>query len=165
MPHLEEYEKYIHAKFENILNITQNIKCQDWNIQDLNKVLKALKLKQSPDTMGVVNEIFTFKNIGSDLKYSILSFCNKIKNTLYIPEVFKNVFITSIPKKRKSSLSLSDQRGIFLVPKLRSIFVKLVYNSIIGIIESNLSSSNIGARKNKAPRDHLFVLYTVINEG
>ena len=42
--------------------------------------------------------------------------------------------------------------------------MKLVYNSIISKIESNLTSSNIGARKNKAPRDHLFVLYSVINE-
>ena len=55
-------------------------------------------------------------------------------------------------------------RGIFLTPKLRGLFSKLVYNSIIDLIEDNLSLSNIGARKRKSPRDHLFVTYSVINE-
>ena len=55
-------------------------------------------------------------------------------------------------------------RGIFLVPKLRSIFVKLVYNSIIDEIEAGLSLSNIGTRKKRSPRDHLFVLNSVVNE-
>ena len=42
--------------------------------------------------------------------------------------------------------------------------MKLIYNSIIDIIEENISISNIGARKNKSPRDHLYVLYSVIDE-
>ena len=64
----------------------------------------------------------------------------------------------------KSPLNLSLERGIFLVPKLRGLLSKLVYNSIIGQIEEKLSPFNIGARKNKSPRDHLFVVYAVVNE-
>ena len=41
---------------------------------------------------------------------------------------------------------------------------KLIYNSIIDIIEGQLSPSNIGARRNRSPRDHLFVVYAVVNE-
>ena len=74
------------------------------------------------------------------------------------------MYITAIPKKKKSSLDLSFERGIFLVPKLRGVFMKLIYNSIINIIESSLTISNIGARKKKSPRDHLFVVYSVIHE-
>ena len=59
---------------------------------------------------------------------------------------------------------LENLRGLFLVPKLRSILVKLIYNSISDDLEEQLSPSNIGARKGKAPRDHLFVVYSVINE-
>ena len=81
-----------------------------------------------------------------------------------IPDFFKKVFITAISKRKKSSLDLSAERGIFLVPKLRSLFNKLLYNSIINTIEDNLSSSNIGARKNKGSKDHLFVLYSVLND-
>ena len=76
----------------------------------------------------------------------------------------KNIFISAIPKKLKSPLRLESQRGIFLIPKVRSILIKLIYNSIINLIEDNLTSSNIGARKRKAPRDHLFILYSVVNE-
>ena len=75
------------------------------------------------------------------------------------------MFITAIPKsKHKSPLNLMNQRGIFLVPKLRTIFSKLIYNSTIETIEENLSVSNIGARRKKAPRDHLFVLNSVIHD-
>ena len=49
-------------------------------------------------------------------------------------------------------------------PKLKIILSKLIYNSIISEIESNLTNSNIGSRKGKSPRDHLFVMYSVIQE-
>ena len=51
-----------------------------------------------------------------------------------------------------------------MVNKLRSILIKLIYNSKVNILEDNLTSSNIGARKNKAPRDHLYVLLAIVND-
>ena len=42
--------------------------------------------------------------------------------------------------------------------------MKLIYNSKRDIIEKKLSQSNIGERKQKSPRDHLFVLNGIINE-
>ena len=83
------------------------------------------------------------KHIGYDLKLSILQLFNKIKNQNKIPDFFKNVYITAIPKRKKSPLDLINLRGLFLVPKLRGLFSKLIYNSIIDIIEDNLSLSNI----------------------
>ena len=164
LPHLKNYQEEIESQFECILQLTKNRKFPDWSLDDLNKVLKTLKKSQSEDTMGIVNEIFMTQNIGSNLKQSLLLFFNKIKNTNEIPELFKHVYIKAIPKKKKSPLELSSMRGIFLIPKLKAIFIKLIYNSIIDTLELNLSTSNIGARRNKAPRDHLFVLYSVINE-
>ena len=87
-----------------------------------------------------------------------------MKNGQYIPEFLKDVHISSIPKKAKSPLSLSSERGIFLVPRLRGLLSKLIYNSIINNLEERLSPSNIGARKRRSPRDHLFVVYSVVNE-
>ena len=164
VPNLVDYEVEVENQFRDILNITRDTKLPDWSMQDLEKVLKSLKSKQSQDTMGLVNEIFLPSNIGSDMKASLLTLFNRVKNNAYIPDFFKNVYITAIPKKHKSPLNLESQRGICLVPKLRSVFLKLLYNSIIGVIEDNLSPSNIGARKGRSPRDHLFVLYAVINE-
>ena len=114
--------------------------------------------------MGFCNEIFMNDNIGMDLRMSVLLLCNNIKNNIIVPDFMKNVFISAIPKKMKSPLNLESQRGIFLIPKIRSVLIKLIYNSIIGVIEDNLTSSNIGARKGRSPRDNLFVLYSVISE-
>ena len=90
--------------------------------------------------------------------------CNKIKNECQIPKFFQNLIISSIPKKKKSTMNLQDERGIFLIPKMKAILMKLIYNSTIETIEENISSSNIGARKGKSPKDHLFVVYAVMNE-
>ena len=81
-----------------------------------------------------------------------------------MPEIFKSAFISAIPKKQKSRLCLENERGIFLVSKLRAMLEKLIYRSIISLIEEKLSPSNIGARQNKSPRDHLYVLYAVMHE-
>ena len=42
--------------------------------------------------------------------------------------------------------------------------MKLIYNDEYGTIDSNMSDSNIGARKNKNIRNHIFILNGVINE-
>ena len=44
------------------------------------------------------------------------------------------------------------------------VFLKLLYNSNIHNIEAKLSNSNIGGRKGKSARDHLFVLYSIISD-
>ena len=91
--------------------------------------------------------------------------CNKIKNTLEIPSFFQETYISSIPKqKSKGSLSLETQRGKFVVNRLKSIFMRLLYNSNINQIEKHLADSNIGGQKNRSARDHLFILHLVINE-
>ena len=155
-----ETEKF----FSNILQKTKLNKTPDWTLKELEKVLGSLKLKQSHDMRGYTNELFHTKNIGDDLKESILKICNKIKEKLIIPKTINQAYISSIPKKKKNKLDLNSERGIFMVNKLRSILIKLVYNSKVDILEENLSSSNIGARKNKAPRDHLYVLLAIVND-
>ena len=160
----KEYDEEVNKKFNAALEISKDVLMPDWKDVDLEKVLKSLKKSQSQDILEMVNELFMPNIIGKDLKDSLLLLFNGIKNNLLIPEFFKKVFITSIPKGKKSPLDLNQQRGIFLVPKLRGIFIKLVYNLIFSTVEENLSSSNIGARKKKAPRDHLFVLYSVMND-
>ena len=75
--------------------------------------MKTLKLRQSQDTKGWANELFCLTNIGQNLKMSILTICNSIKNKIEIPDFFKEVYISSIPKKKKNPLSLEAERGIF----------------------------------------------------
>ena len=84
---------------------------------------------------GYTNELFRMKNIGDDLKESILIICNKIKQSFIIPKTINQAYISSIPKKKKNKLDLNSERGIFMVNKLRSILIKLVYNSKVNILE------------------------------
>ena len=113
IPKFEEYNRDIENKFSNILKITKVNKFPDWSKQDLEKVLKSLKRSQSQDTMGVINELFMMEHIGDDLKISLLQLFNKIKNTNQIPNFFRKVYVTAIPKGKKSPLHLVNQRGIF----------------------------------------------------
>ena len=59
---------------------------------------------------------------------------------------------------------MNDDRGVFNVVKLRSILDRLTYNDIYGIIDEGMSCSNIGARKNRNIRDHLFVINGILND-
>ena len=104
------------------------------------------------------------KNIGDDLKTSILILFNKIKRENHLPSVLRDAVISAIPKNHKNPLRLENQRGIFLTNKVKSVLMKLVHNSIIDDVEDHLSESNIGARKDRSTRDHVFVINAIINE-
>ena len=123
-PDLKFYKEQIEKEFKSILKITAKNKFPDWTLTDLEKVIKSLKKSQSPDSFGIVNEVFI--NCGENMKMSILHLCNKVKNVCFIPDFFQSMIISSIPKKKKSPLNLLHQRGIFLTPKIKSVLMKLV---------------------------------------
>jgi hypothetical protein len=58
---------------------------------------------------------------------------------------------------------MNNDRGIFVVGVLRMILDSLIYEEKYPLVDSNMSNSNIGARKNRNIRDHLFIVYGVIN--
>ena len=93
-----------------------------------------------------------------------LTLFNLVKKNQVYPDILKPSNIHSFHKNKGSKLDLNNDRGVFLVVKLRSILDKLVYNDIYDIVESNMSDSNIGARKGRNIRDHLFVIYGIIND-
>ena len=154
----------MNEKFKNVLQQTSKEKSPPWNMTELDKVLRKLKLKQSQDLRGYSNILFHSKFIGTDLKQSLLIMFNKMKELQMIPKNLNQAYITSIPKRKKDPLSLDSERGIFMTNKLRGILMKLIYNSKKETIEKNLSQSNIGARSKKSQRDHLLVLNVIINE-
>ena len=53
--------------------------------------------------------------------------------------------------------------GIFNIPIFRTILDTLIYVDEYDEIDSNLTDSNVGARKNRNIRDEIFVLNTVMN--
>ena len=71
--------------------------------------------------------------------------------------------VTSIYKNKGSRLLLENDRGIFIQTVLKKILDKMIYSETSDSINDSMSDSNIGARKGKNIRDHLFILYAIIN--
>ena len=72
--------------------------------------------------------------------------------------------ITSLYKNRGLKSDLANQRGIFNLNKVRSIFDKVIYSQCYDIIDKNMSFSNVGGRRRRNIRDHLFVVYAAVND-
>ena len=145
------------------LQLLRGKKTAPWQISALEKVLKSLKNKQSRDPLGMISEIFKPGVMGDGLKWSILSLMNNIKTHMFIPTNMQLANITTIFKSKGSRLELGNDRGIFLLTIFRKILDKLTYNDKYPLLDGNMSDSNIGARKNKNIRNHLFIIHGIIN--
>ena len=79
------------------------------------------------------------------------------------PEFMEMCNITSLYKGKGERSSLENERGIFILPILRMIKDRLIYNDIYDTVDRNMSDSQVGGRTKRSIRDHLFVLHSVIN--
>ena len=111
-----------------------------------------------------IDDLFKPGVIGSYQRNSMLTLLNKVKFNGFIPEFIQWANITSLCKGKGDKLDLKNERGIFIVSVFRSILMKLIYNDKYETIDGNMSDSNVGARKNKNVRNHIFVVNGVIHD-
>ena len=135
---------------------------KDWTVADLDIVLKSLKNNKARDAHGHVYELYKYG--GNDLKFSMLRMFNMIKRKQIYPKILQSSNISSFYKRKGDKSDLDNDRGVFNVVKIRSILDKLVYNDIYSKVDSSMSSSNIGARRKRNIRDHLFVINGILND-
>ena len=62
---------------------------------------------------------------------SLTKLFNLIKTEVVIPDFFELMSVTSLYKNKGSRNDLSNDRGIFNVPKMRSILDKVIYSDVI----------------------------------
>ena len=129
----------------------------------MEKVLKKLKTNKTRDPHGLINEIFKPGVVGEDLKLGMLQLFNSMKTELHIPKMLQYANITTIWKKKGSRQDLNNDRGIFVVSVMRMILDSLIYQDKYNELDENMSDSNIGARKARNVRDHLFIVNSVLN--
>ena len=146
------------------LKLAKLRKSKTWTERDLDLVLKSLKKNKSRDPHGLINELFKPGVIGSDLKTSLLSLLNGIKRNCHFPEFIQWADITSIYKGKGEKLDLDNERGIFIVCLFRGILMRLIYGDKYDLIDNNMSDSNVGARKKKNIRNHIFVINAIIHD-
>ena len=168
LKHREMNENYMDIYFlkselwQSRLENLKRIKTKDWNMKQLENVLKGLKNNTSMDPNGMVNETFKEGYMGSDLKNALLIFFNSIKSNHIIPHYMTLGNITTIYKSKGSRLDLNNDRGIFILTVMKKILEKLIYNDIYKDIDQNMSDCNIGFRKKRNIRDHLLIIHGVI---
>ena len=132
-------------------------KSEAFSSSEVTKALNDLNTGKARDPQGLCSEIFKPSVIGQKVKMSLGTMMNRIKKECQIPTYFRRISITSIPKIG-SKFNLENERGISGVSIFRTILLRLIYNRKYNIIESNMSDSNVGGRKNKSCRNHIWIL-------
>ena len=162
----EEYMDIFFLKnelWESRMKELIGIKSEEWSLADLMKVLKSLKNNKTMDPNGMINEIFKPGIIGEDLKIALVSLYNGIKKKLFMPDYISLENITSLYKSKGSRLDMNNERGIFILTVLKKILDKLIYFDKFEDIDNHMSDSNIGARRGRNIKNHLFMIYGIIN--
>ena len=149
--------------FKLKMKVASKNKSRDWTMDDLNQALKNLKRNKSRDFEGYLNEIFKLDVIGNNLKESLLLMFNKLKQKQLVPIFLNYCNITTVPKKGPK-IELKNERGIFRVPVLRFILMRLIYNMKYSEIDEKMSDCQMGARKAKGCRNNIFILNAIIHD-
>ena len=74
------------------------------------------------------------------------------------------VNIHAIYKGKGEFTDIESERGIFIVSILRTLLMKMIYADKYDIIDKSMSDSNIGARKRKNIRNHIFVVNSILHD-
>ena len=162
-PRLDNLKKLREDLFELRLERAKSNKSSPWEMCDLDKVLGNLKTNKAIDPTGLVNELFVPENIGHDLKKSLLLLINDMKKKGIDPDFMLLENIVCLYKGKGPRDELENERGIFILNIIRNIKDRLVYNDIYDQVEQNMSDSQVGAQRDKGIRNHLFILYSIIN--
>ena len=113
---------------------------------------------------GISRTIFKNNIIGDNLKESLLMLFNRLKSAGKMPNFMKRAIVSTIPKKGKKIL-LKNERGIFLVSSVQSILMRLIFNIKYKMLDSHMTDSNVGGRKNKSGINHIWVMQSIIYEN
>ena len=107
-----------------------------WTIEDLDRVLMALKANKTRDPHGVINELFKPGVLGEDLKLAMLQLLNCIKQEQKLPKFMQFANITTIYKRKGSRQEMDNDRGIFVVSVMRMILDSIIYQEKYPLIDS-----------------------------
>ena len=141
----------------------KDTKTDPWKLSDLESAIKSLKNNKTADPNGVINEIFKPGCAGTNLLESLVLLYNGIKKTFHIPLFVMLENITTIYKNKGSRFDMDNDRGIFILTVLKKILDNLIYQDNSKDIDDGMSDSNIGSRKDRNIKNHLFIIYGVIN--
>ena len=131
-------------------------------MEEVKDVMKNLKTNVSRDPLGYANELFHPAVAGEDLIKAMTILVNRIKKKQVIPKILQLCNILSIWKQKSPRNSFDSCRGVFRVC-FRNILDRLIYKHEYHKVDSKLTDCNVGSRKQRNIRDHIFVMNAVMN--
>ena len=161
---LSEFKKLKENLFVTRMKLAESKKSDLWTMNQLEKAMKTLKKNKSRDPNGWINELFQDGVAGNNLKLSLLHILNEMKKQNYIPDFVRFADVSTIYKGKGSKKDLRNERGIFVVTIFRSLLMKLIYQDYYSILDKSMSDSQIGSRKGKNIRNHLWIVYGIISD-
>ena len=105
-------------------------KTNNWDVENIQNVCKSLKNSKARDECGFIYELFKPPFAGKDIYESLTKLFNLAKQRLEIPDFFELMSITSLYKNKGIRSDISNERGIFNLSKVRSIFDKVIYSYV-----------------------------------
>ena len=148
--------------FKMRLKISEGKKSEPWKMKNLEEAIKHLKNDKARDPDGLINELFKNEVAGNSLRLSLLKLFNRIKEENEIPNFVKMADISTIYKGNGEKCDLKNDRGIFIVSIFRSILMRMIYMDKYSCLDSSISDAQVGGRKGKSVRNHIWVLNAVI---
>ena len=82
-----------------------------------------------------------------------------------IPDFMKTANISNIWKKKGDKMDIDSYRGTYIVNIFRSLILKLIYQDKMKVIDSHITDFQIGGRKGRNVRDHIFIVNGIIQEA
>jgi len=131
--------------------------------EELENVIKSLKVKKAEDYYGMKNEYIKYG--GDQLKKSLLTILNEVLVTRTVPKRWSKMKIKSIYKNKGDRSDMANQRGIFLTSVTSKIFEKILLIRNKEIIEQEMSPFQGGGRRGRGIQDHLFTVRAIIDES
>ena len=94
----------------------------------------------------------------------MLMLFNRMKFENIIPVFVRLADVATIYKGKGEKSNLENDRGIFLVTVFRSILMRLIYADKYEEIDLSMSDSQIGGRKRKNIRNHIWIVNGIITD-
>ena len=134
-------------------------------MEEMQKVLKTLKKKQlvsGPQWFDKQNFQAWCHRIGFE-NYT-LGFVQSLQVQNAKTTFLETIKHLNIWKKKGDKLNIDSYRGIFIVNLFRFLLMKLIYQDKSKTIDANMSDFQIGGRKGRNGRDHIFIVNGIIHD-
>ena len=158
-PGWEGYVEATNCIVEEILREVQD-NSPMFSMDEMEKAMREMKDRTSPDYFGIHTEIITKAGIG--VTGPLLDMFNTIKARKVIPEEWRRVLITMIYKNKGSRHDLEKYRGIFLTVVVSKLFEKMLKARMKDPLE-RVSLFQSGSKCKKSAADNLFLLRSSVD--